>query len=511
MLGKVLRLAYCILIDKPPKTSSRFLEVFCLLQMSHKIITTVASHLAELCKDYPVGLRLLLAVSGGSDSVALLHIVHSLKNKFKFDLSVVTVNHNIRDEAVSRADAEFVSNLCSFSFAEKIPCIIVEISKKEMQATLKRRDKGLEDAARFLRRIAYERVAKVVDATYVLTAHTKDDFFEGVLMSFFSGAHIRTLLGMKVKNGCYIKPLLNLTKQELRQYLLKKGCTWREDASNSSLKYLRNKVRLSLIPHINEVFPGWKSGVQKTLDKLDLDEQYLASSYETCLKKIKGWNRSGDGISMDVNAFFSLPHAFALRFLQEGFILLGLEKRVSYESISSFMDLSFAHPKVRRGGLLFYVKEEKVVLEKEMSFSRNTRIPKTSNQKSLLHKAMLHICMLQNNKDNVQHGYLIWIDKKEVELSFSNHTLKVRSINEKEASIFLDEKDILTLHLPFCIRSRMIGDVISVGGKKKTLKRLFSKMQVSSKISTIVPIVERGGVVKAVFAGIIGEKNLIGD
>lgn len=87
--------------------------------MSNKIIAGVAACVSMLCKTSKKNVHLLLAVSGGSDSVALLHIIYSLKEKFKFDLSVVTVNHNIRDEKVSKEDTEFVSYMCSSYFTEK--------------------------------------------------------------------------------------------------------------------------------------------------------------------------------------------------------------------------------------------------------------------------------------------------------------------------------------------------------------------------------------------------------
>jgi len=452
--------------------------------MSHKILKDVALLVRALCKKSLGELHLLLAVSGGSDSVALLHIIYSLKEKINFRLSVVTVNHNIREEKVSRGDAEFVSFLCSSSFPEKIPCMVVEIPKKQMQETVKKRGKGVEEAARFLRRQAYEKARRIFGATHILTAHTKDDFFEGVLMSFFSGASPTSLLGMKVQNGHYIKPLLDIEKHELRQYLLKNGVSWREDSSNSSLCYLRNKVRLSLIPHINEVFSGWDSGLEKTLNKLAIDEDYINSSYQNYLKTIDYWKKSEDGLSVNVSQFLSMPRPFALRFLQEGFILLGIKERVSYDAILNLLDLSFKHRNVRAGGLLLYVKEDKVVLT------------------------------VQKKKEeqlNGRCGYSFWIEDRDCDFSFKEHSLKVRRLNEKEATIFLDGVTFLTLSLPFCIRTRMIGDFITINGKQKTLKSLFSKMGISSKMSSLLPIVEVGGVVKAVCTSIIGKKNLIGE
>ena len=476
--------------------------------MSHRIIASVASCISVLCKESCKRLHFLLAVSGGSDSIALLHIIYSLKKRLDFDLSVVTVNHNIREEKVSREDAQFVFSMCSESFAEKIPCIIAEISAKDMQETVKRRGKGIEEAARFLRRRAYERARKIFGATHVLTAHTKDDFFEGVIMSFFSGASSTSLLGMKVKNGHYVKPLLSLEKSDLQQYLLKNNIKWREDATNSSLQYLRNKVRLSLIPYINKVFPGWRSGLQKTLNRLAIDEEYVLSSYQFYLKTIDYWKRCDCGLCINAVQFLSMPKSFALRLLQEGCVLLGIQERVSYDAMLSLLDLSLTHCKVRAGGLLLYIKEDKVVFTVHKKESQKTLFEKSKVENSLSHKS--EISETEENNEE-KHGYLFWIDKRDCDFSIAKHSLKVRLINEKEAIIFFDGVESMRLSLPFCIRTRMLGDFITINGKQRTLKSIFSKMGISSKMSTLLPIVEVGGEVKAVYASIVGKKNLIGE
>lgn len=116
--------------------------------MSFRLITNVYSTLSKLVRNG--GLRLLLAVSGGSDSIALLHILYSLKERLKADLFVVTVNHNIREPLVSKKDAQFVKKFCLQGFSEEIECLSVEIPQGKVKNIAKNRKKGIEEAARFL-------------------------------------------------------------------------------------------------------------------------------------------------------------------------------------------------------------------------------------------------------------------------------------------------------------------------------------------------------------------------
>lgn len=185
--------------------------------MSSRLLKEVYSSISSMVSLRNQSTKLLLAVSGGSDSIALLHLVNKLKQKLNFSICVVTINHNIREERESRADAEFVKELCSSWFNEKIECVAIEVPRGKIAELASLRKKGIEEAARFVRYKIFEKVKDFFNADYILTAHTKDDFYEGVLMSIFAGASPSSLLGMKMKRGYYIKPLLNIEKKELKE------------------------------------------------------------------------------------------------------------------------------------------------------------------------------------------------------------------------------------------------------------------------------------------------------
>ena len=153
--------------------------------MTSTLLSEVYSSISSLDSLGKKRIKLLLAVSGGSDSIALLHLVNEVRCRLNFSISVITINHNIREEAETKADAEFVKNICSSGLNESIECAVVEVPRGKIEALASLRKKGIEEAARFVRYRIFEKAKSFFKADYILTAHTKDYFFEGVLMSIF--------------------------------------------------------------------------------------------------------------------------------------------------------------------------------------------------------------------------------------------------------------------------------------------------------------------------------------
>lgn len=448
--------------------------------MTSMLVSEVHSSISSVCS--LENKRLLLAVSGGADSVALLHLVSELRSKLNFSIYVVTVNHNIREENESRGDAEFVKELCSTSFKEKIECVVVEVPRGKIKALAISRKKGVEEAARFVRYKIFEKVKSFFKADYILTAHTKDDFYEGVLMSIFEGSSPSSLLGMKMKRGYYLKPILNIEKKQLQQYLHEKGIEWREDSTNHSLDYLRNKIRLCLIPSLNLVFSGWRSGLSKTLSKLYLDERYINAAYNSFLKTIDYWRCEKDGVVYCRDSeFLSMPDCFKIRFLQEALVLLKINHRVTYSSITNLIKAYREGDEVSYNGITLIIKNDKRVLQKRKS----------------------------EKLDKSKKGYMIWVDK-ETSILIGNVKLFVE---KRDGGYFVcSEKDCVGVgpfQLPFCIRSRLQGDVIKVNGKEKNVKSILTSYKLSLQEKDMLPIIEVDGEIEALYLKIFGLKNLV--
>ncbi len=184
----------------------------------------------------------LLAVSGGRDSMALLHLAHAAK----LEICVAHLDHTLREN--SSLDAEFVREVCA---GLEIPFFSETIAVSSIAT---KRGWSLEEAARNVRYEFLSRVAKKNSCQTILTAHTLEDNAETILMQLLRGTAKAT--GIPPQNGRVFRPLLGISKTELETYLLEHGLTWREDPSNTSPQFTRNWVRLEILPRLTERFPN---------------------------------------------------------------------------------------------------------------------------------------------------------------------------------------------------------------------------------------------------------------
>jgi tRNA(Ile)-lysidine synthase len=199
------------------------------------------------CHMLGAGERVGVAVSGGADSVALLRILEDLRGKLGITLCVLHFNHQLRG-AESDADEAFVSAL-----AQKygVQCFS---TRQGVAAEAKRHGWNLEDAGRRLRYEFFSRIAQEAGASKIATAHTADDQAETVLARIIRGAGLKGIGSIQPKREPIVRPLLDVRRQELREYLAERGQDWREDASNQDLRQLRARLRHQLLPRLERDF-----------------------------------------------------------------------------------------------------------------------------------------------------------------------------------------------------------------------------------------------------------------
>ncbi len=192
----------------------------------------------------PAGASLLVAVSGGADSVALLHLVARAAPGRRLRLVVAHLDHARRRG--SGADRRFVEALAG---RLGLPCVS---DRRDVRA-LARRDESPEEAARRVRRRFLLEAALAVEATHVATGHTLDDQAETVLLRLVRGAGATALTGMtRAGPGPFVRPLLGLERAEVRGWLRRRRIAHREDPSNRSLRFDRNRIRRLVIPVLQE-------------------------------------------------------------------------------------------------------------------------------------------------------------------------------------------------------------------------------------------------------------------
>ena len=203
------------------------------------------------------GKRLFLAVSGGMDSMVLLQLFHQLN----YEIAVLHCNFSLRN-LESDGDEEFVKYYCE---SKKIPLFVQKFDTKQFAEDAKL---SIQVAARKLRYDwFYEQLADE-NFDYILTAHHLDDSLETFLINLTRGTGLEGLTGIPAQNDKIIRPFLPFSRVEIEKYIQENNLQWREDSSNASDKYFRNKVRHAIVPVLKELNPNLLSSFQNTIENL---------------------------------------------------------------------------------------------------------------------------------------------------------------------------------------------------------------------------------------------------
>ena len=268
----------------------------------------------------------LVAVSGGADSLTLLYGLHALGAQLSCKLHVVHLNHCLRPDA--DADAEFVQQHAAHL---ELPCTI---QRAEVPRLVKQWKLSVEAAGRRARYQFYESVCTEVSATKVALGHHQDDIAETVLMNLIRGSGATGLKGISpVRNMKFIRPLAGFTRQNVEAFLTSIGIVPRHDATNTDTYYLRNRIRRELIPQLARDYnPNIKTGLSRTADVLGTESEYLDTvarkAFETC--RIQGPQKN---VVLDRVKFRQYHVALQRRILRQSV----------FEMLGDMSDLYFAH------------------------------------------------------------------------------------------------------------------------------------------------------------------------
>ncbi|MCC6689985.1 MAG: tRNA lysidine(34) synthetase TilS [Bacteroidia bacterium] len=219
--------------------------------------------------------KLLLGISGGIDSVVLLHLCY--KSGFKF--AIAHCNFGLRG-AESDADELFVKQLAK---KYKVPFYSTLFNTKQFAD---QKSSSIQMAARELRYNWFEKICKQNKYAYILTAHHKDDELETFFINLIRGTGISGLHGIYPRRGKIIRPLLFATRAEIEKYATQNKLNYREDSSNKSDKYIRNKLRLKIIPVLKEINPSLNRTISSTIARIRQVEQVYKKALETEIKKL---------------------------------------------------------------------------------------------------------------------------------------------------------------------------------------------------------------------------------
>lgn len=297
--------------------------------------------------------RLLIAISGGVDSVVLAHLCSELNLNF----SLAHCNFNLRGEE-SNADEDFVLDL-----AEQLE-VEVFIENFDTQAFANEHKRSIQMAARELRYDWFAELAEQLQFDYILTAHHADDNLETFLINFTRGTGLNGLTGIPMINDNIVRPLLPFSRETIEAYARKEAIKWQEDSSNSSRKYLRNKLRHEVVPILKEINPQLLDSFQSTIVNLNDTADIVEESLNAVAKRAIT-NIDDNGITYKISEFKKVnnPKAYLFEMFKDfGFTewndILGLLDAQSGKHV-----LSNTHRLIKHRENLILTELKSVIIE----------------------------------------------------------------------------------------------------------------------------------------------------
>ena len=249
--------------------------------------------------------RILIAYSGGVDSTGLLKLLLELREGWSFELFLGHFNHKLRHTADE--DEQFVKRM-----AQKYSLPIF-VGSKDVRSYARAKKLNIEEAGRKLRYDFLKKAALKIGGAKIATGHTKTDQAETFLMRLMRGSGLRGLAGIfPLVEGTIIRPLIQVEHKDIEAYLKGKGIEFRIDESNLDRRFLRNRIRLDLIPYIQENFePEIVSSLGRIASIIREEDSLLEKiAQETTKKAI---SKKNNQISLEVKPLSSLPRAMARR------------------------------------------------------------------------------------------------------------------------------------------------------------------------------------------------------
>ena len=293
--------------------------------MLDRIAQTIARY-----RMFEPGQQVGVAVSGGADSVCLLHVLLELAPRWDLRLSVLHLDHGLRGEE-SRQDAEFVRGL-----ADRLG---LPLSLRE--TAVAQSPDNLEQAAREARLAFFRETIASGAVERVATGHTRSDQAETVLFRFLRGSGTAGLAGIRpVTSEGIVRPLIEVERSEVRQFLLDRGIAWREDSTNSSLQFARNRIRHELLPQIaREWNPAIGETLANTADWALAEEAWWDAEIDRLAAQ--HFTTADDAILLRASVLAALPLAVARRLVRRAMELVKGDLRgIDFGHIAAVMDLA---------------------------------------------------------------------------------------------------------------------------------------------------------------------------
>ena len=408
--------------------------------------------------------RVGAGVSGGPDSMVMLHILLDACAKTGTDLFVLTVDHNMRSGTVSAEDSDFVVEYCRKVSAKqpfKLLCEKKTVPSGQIKQIAEERKKGSEEAARKVRYSLFEQFINEHNLSCFCIAHNQDDQLETLFQRFLQGSPITSSRGISERRDVFLRPLLNVSKEQILHFAEENRIPYRTDSTNLLSDYYRNRIRNKLFPVLNEFFPGWKTGVLHGAEK----NRDFALAIENLMKPYS-WKKDGDYFFMEESEFYSCEPAVQISLLYKILQECGCRDRIKYDSLKNTV----------LAGKDFVQNEIKI-------FRKNSRIYIEKNDAAR----------------TVPDGFFYLAGTKD-EVRFDDFLLR---FSKTPCEGFFGP-----FALPFVVRNSQSADKIKCAdGKFKLISRIYSDWKIPLETRKRIPVVELSGTLALIEGSCLGFKS----
>ncbi len=422
--------------------------------MTSKVIKTVSQHLMISLGD-TVGVGL----SGGADSVALLHILATNQNELGIKkLKAVHIHHGIRGEEADR-DLCFSKNFC-----EKIGVEFISFNVNVPEEANKTGE-SLEECARRLRYECFEKV----DCNKFATAHNLNDNAETVIFNFARGSSLSGLCGIPYTREKYIRPLLDCTRAEIEEYLNDNHLDFVTDSTNLSDEYTRNKIRHNILPLLFEINPSFNKAFLKCIDSLKTADDYIVVCAKDLLSKAKCKNYYD--YTVFENSHISVKNQIVSLILKEQKV-----ENISREHIKAVIHILENGGKTNLGGNVTAFCERKKLYFNEPSKTQDFEISLEIKNQKITTPAGSYSINIKSKKD-------------------------LQKLNIKNIDKFIDCDKISS---DVFVRNRRDGDSYKPANRgTKTLKKLFNEAKIPvCERSEMLILTDNEGIIWTEFFGV---------
>jgi tRNA(Ile)-lysidine synthase len=427
------------------------------------------------------GDKVLAAVSGGADSVCMLHILNSIKKSLQFELCCAHVNHGLRGEAAD-CDERFVEEFCNKLqipfYSKKFD--VARYAEEHKQTT--------EEAGRNIRYTFFEELKKGYGFDKIATAHNKNDNAETILMRIIRGTGIDGLCGISyVREDGVIRPILDVARNQIEEYCRENNLQYCTDATNADNDYTRNKIRNQLIPYIEKEF---NSGIVDSMVRLsknaEEDSNFIKGYAERLFKRIGSPVPKLTPNALHIESFEMLDRSIAARIIRiaadKAAKGIRLEKKhidgifdLIQKPTGSSIDLPMGLKAEINYGWLVFIGEE--------------------NQRSVAGE--------DDFFTQIALGETIYLDGIGKNISVREEDPKTYKCRLNEISADLDKIG----NQPLFLRSRRDGDrmVWFLDGRTKKIKSIFIDQKIPKKDRNKIPLLATGSEIIAIVGSRVAE------